>query len=1501
MTSPDDLPRLAERLDAAGADGEDAAAHARTLPRSLPADAPPEAALALARLHLLLRRHLRDRPWPRWRETDLPVPVRIAWLRAEIAARPANVAGEPAGEPLYQAVHGLRATDVDEPEQLVRVLLERRDAALRAEALRITREAVRAALLAPSKTRAFLLEIAAHGGSGPAAEGALRELAEPWAALDPIPHGPLRRLLDSSSFASDAAASGAAVEAAARHGHLDLLLDVAADADRPPVLRRRALELAGGPARREDVAALAGIAAADPLLLAGAGIACLLGLHRRGHFPSGEHVPAILGLALADHSVPADEVATLLFTCRAETLRELTRTAPDGSEPGPDDWPRRLELLVALAAQGTGNLPIGETISRLLPAAADPVPFLRAIRALRHVPAERAVLALLPRFPAAALDALEAVGAEAAAAALREGLGLEPDGTGIAPHLRAVRHRALELLWHLTADAGERHALLARLDPRDLPRRILSDLGGPDPRELELLRAGLDPDEPAAALCVLARNGDAGTVPAVADLLLRVVSDLAASRAPDADAPGTVVPQVPDEVLAAIRDLGGRLHARGRIRPRCLLDAPGPREAGDALAATMALDLLDDGGLEPSERAILLEMLRRVPSYGGVRARVHPLLRDRDRHVRKQAIALLAQDADGTDARALSAGLIALTSAGDAQTVRQAVLALGHARARGAAPALAACLDHPVMNVKKAAAEALARAGAPEAVPALLSWLGRHDNPGLRDALDRALRAVLGDGFAAALVAAADRAGDERTRELLLRRLDRRLPARAIAALAAQGSPSGRTLLSLVADGRVALASGTVADLAEPMAEHGLRPPRHAPSPGADAIAAIKALESLGWDAKMARLLVRHDGHDGFPVWQSLKGLRPLLDRWLELAGADRDPGPVLRFTLRLCPPPWDDRELELFARSAAVLTSGLARLDGADRKGLVAVLGEAVPRLAAAEALAIAARLRALPLEAVGGRSLLSLLRACGAVLTRADLGHALDAAGRDPDPGSAEETVLREAFIPGLTEASSAPAEREWSKRLEDAARTPEALRRFRDAAPLPERPVGSRHRLAALAAVYADAGAAVRDALLNWMLELQPLGAPAWTLAEEAGRPVADARAPRSSDLDQPRSAAQRERLLAMLDDPARERREAAARTLVGWPEPGVRRTVLRAFLDGRIDPANTAALAPALPSVLSGTGPQDPVDDTVAERAARVAAHLEPDTLARLVPLLLRWWEHGAPATRTPAGQALRRADPDLLAEALAGRLDSGAWGVLDLLAGRPLLRTPALERARERLRAEGRDDLADRIDLVDGPLRDPAAARRDGETLAALRTRTPPPADADGGRGPSREALLGLARTGTTEQARRALTVLAERHDERGGGHRDPELEELLAEAIGHREARIRLHAHRISRRVLDAPAYLEQTCRLLDDPRPDIVRSAIRSVSYAAWLPAIPALVGLLSHPRPTVRRAAADGLVRYGTPAARALRHAAGRARPDRRGLYTAVLDRIGTGALPE
>ncbi|MFJ1900661.1 HEAT repeat domain-containing protein [Streptomyces sp. NPDC088115] len=1457
------------------------------LPQSL--TGPPEADLLLARLYERLGHRLTDRLRPRWRTAGhLPATVRTAWLRADVLHDPAVLREETPGELLYQAVRELDISGTHRPGPLVDELADSGDPVLRTEALRLAREALHTGLLAPAAVREKLIALLA-ADSAPVVAGALGALAEPWAATAPLPPGLLTPFLGPEPVRERPAVADAALAAAARHGHRELLRDVVEDPRLTPGLRRSGMELLGELADRDDIGALTAAAASDPLLLGGPTVACLRGLHRRGHFPDDDQVRTLIGLALSDHSIPARDVATVLYTSRTEALKVLT-DAP-AADPG---WPRRLALLVALAGQGAGDLPAGDAVTRLLPSAPSPVPFLDAIRALRHTDAEAAVIAQLPSAPAAALDTLEAIGGEPTVRALREGLGLGTGGT--APHLRPVRHRALELLWRLNRDPALRRALLARLDPVGLPPRVAAGLGAPDAAELALLSSHLDPDAPVEALCRLAANGDATTLPVIADLLSRVVADLAASRTPDA-APRTGEhgqpagePAVPQEVLDAISALGRRLHERGAIRPVCLLDATDARQAGHALVAGTALDLLDRPGLSDDERVVLLELLLRA-DWTGTRARVHRLLRSRDRHVRKHVIALLARDATGEDAQALSASLIALTRAQDIQTVRQALLALGQVRAHWASGAISACLDHPNMNIRKTAAGALGRAGAPEAVPKLLSLLGQDGNPGLRESVVAALRAVLGDAYPATLVAAAEHSQDDATRRRLLTGLHGVLTARSVRALDEQRSPVAYPLLTLVAARAVALAEGSLTDLAPAMTAHGITVSASA-GPFAlsgDADRDIETLVTGGWDPETALRLVARDEPLG-----SLRAqrLRPMLADWLALAGSRPGSGAtVLRFALTLCSRPLSRPELTALARSFPLLLEALADARDADRHALIGVLEAAAPLVTATGRAAAVTGVRALaPAPAVPGRSTLTLLRRLGAILVRADLDRALAEARLCAEPARAATDVLREAFaVPesGPAAAPGSDAAQAWRSGLADAVREPGALAEFRRT---DDGTVPSRTRLAALIEEHHGAAPGVRSALVDWMTRLQPLDAPPWTLAETARTPEPAPRRVRADDLDQPRSAALRERLSAMLGSAEAARRQTAARELARWPEPEARLAVLRAYLTGRIDRTAAAGVGGALGAVgeseLRG-------DEILRDRVAEAAAGLDPQERQRLVPLLLEWWEHTPPASAGAVTDALRAHPADALAEALGDRLDAGAWGFLDLLTGRPLLRTPALTRVRHRLRTEGRDGLADRIVLVDGPLRGPDAGRRDAAALAALRDRDAAPPAATRRR-PSRGELMDLAATGAPEQVCRALTELAEAHTG-PGADRDPRLVDLLGELLTHPRPRVRLRAHRTARAMLDRTEYLRHTGLLLDDPRPDVVRMALRTLCRAGWEPAFPAVTGLLGHPHATVREAAAEALAGLGGAAVPALRHAAARARPDRRSRYTDLLDRIG------
>ncbi|MFI8160772.1 HEAT repeat domain-containing protein [Streptomyces microflavus] len=1569
--------------------------------------ATPEESLTLAELHGRLRPGPdgHHRPLPDWRTAGWPARVRIAWLRTELFADPAVVSTEPAGEPLYQAVRSTGILVAHRPERLVAELAATGDPVLQDEALRLARAGLHAGLLAPASVRGLLIRLLDAPDPG-VVRAALRELAEPWAVVVPLDPSVVRGLVgvwggygpdvcadgrDASAEGRDAPAVGratsaagqgtsavgrdarapgqdapaalhageggppdrtvlaAALTTAARHGHRDLLLDIAGDEAADPVLRRRAVELLGDLAERTDIGRLLELAAPDPLLFAGPVLTCLGGLHRRGHFPAARDAGPVVGLALADHTVPAGDIATVLHTCRRtffDTLRDAPLTAPD--------WPRRLDLLTALAGQGAADIPVGEAVARLLPLVPAPRPFLDAIRVLRHADAEEAVLALLPTAPVEALAALEAIGGERTEAALAEGLGVGEygsevaryapwaaeahtgaaptacavPGAGVAPALRAVRGRALELLWHLTTEPGRRRRLLARLDPTDLPPRIAADLGAPDEQELAVLRSRPDEADPVAVLCRVAEHAGTGSLPLIADLLLRVVRDLAVPREPtpavdrrrrsheDGPRPDGE-PELPDGVLHAIQALGRRLYERRRIRPVCLLDAVDACGAGHALLATTLLDLLDRSGATGAEQAVLLKALLRIPATARTRPRVHRLLRSRDPQVRKHVIALLAHDTSGSDARALSATLLPLTVSPDIRTVRQALLALGAARADWAAEPVAACLDHPNMNIRKTAAETLVHAVAPAAVPRLLRRLGRDDNPGLRDALERALRAVLGEAYAATLLAAAEESRDGRARSLLLAGLDGVPSARSVLALHAQGSPVAPALLTLVAEGGVRLSSGSVEDLAEPLAGLGLPVPGHTPTdqPGADD-PDVQALLRGGWDPALALRIAHRPTPPDPALARESPALRPQLDRWLALADSPRPAGlrgRLLRCALRLCPAPWSADEAAVLARHAEVVTGAFEEaVNGGGPQEFVVelldVLDVVVPALSAVQRFTVVAQLRALrQVPSAPAALTLSLLRRCGAVLVRTDVDRALAAAHLGPDPWETAPGVLRGAFgvpegTPGVPadDGSGALREARHSRRaLREALRTPGALAEFRrngvdgifEAAPGTPR---SRQLLHALIDAYPAAGPGVRGPLLDWMTALQPLGAPPWTLAET--RAVSTPPAPtvvRPDDPDQPRSAARQARLLAMLEADDPDRRNSAALALAGGPEPEVALGLVRAYLRGRVDMVPDAGIG-RLGRTPTGLGAAElSAEGVLPERALVCAGLLGPWDLPPLVPMLLDRWQHGPPAVHEAARTVLGRVPADVLAQLLDPRVEAGEHGLLDLLAGRPLLRTPELDRVRGRLRAEGRDALADRLVLVAGPLRGPGAETEDAAALDALRAPAPSTPAARAHR-PALPELLDLARRGTPEQTRRALGRLVEEYPPTPGREPDPALHAVIEELLRHPRAGVRLHAHRVSRALFDRAAHARSTAFLLSDPLPDVVRMAARTLGRASWEPALPELIRLLGHPKPVVRTAAREAVTGFGTAAVPALRKAAPRARPDRRALYTDLLARL-------
>lgn len=126
-------------------------------------------------------------------------------------------------------------------------------------------------------------------------------------------------------------------------------------------------------------------------------------------------------------------------------------------------------------------------------------------------------------------------------------------------------------------------------------------------------------------------------------------------------------------------------------------------------------------------------------------------------------------------------------------------------------------------------------------------------------------------------------------------------------------------------------------------------------------------------------------------------------------------------------------------------------------------------------------------------------------------------------------------------------------------------------------------------------------------------------------------------------------------------------------------------------------------------------------------------------------------------------------------------------------------------------------------------------------------------------------------------------------------HRTPEVATVVEGLVGHADPRVRAAAWRTLRSVASRQRYLEVSAGLLTDRRRGVRRVAARVVGFGRFVEGVPLLVERLLDSDYEVRRAAADALRAIGAPALAALERAKGRARPDRRNVYAAVLDANG------
>lgn len=1379
--------------------GSDAAAYARALPDSLERLA-PEHHRAVADLWLRLDACAQGRAVPPWREVVRDVAARAAWRRLELLVDPGALVDEPDSAELRHAVETIPASRVDAPLPLVDALLRRSEPFCARRALALLDDALTAGTAPADSVAERLAALAAHPDPDLRRE-ALRRLAAPWAALRPRP-----ALLRPSLAAP--ATRRAALDCAASWRLEGVLRGALNDGDEADA--RRALEALADVSSRDSFPSVIADARRRGAWLEPELLRFVMAFHQRGVFVREGALDDVLAVISDAAGSDLDGWATALYTARDEVLSRAESCSADD--------PRAVGLCaLSLALARVAPTPFGDRAVACAEAALDATLSEDAAAALVPLVAEAArptseaaVLRWLPALGAEALPAVVACGGGASVDLL---LAARLDGSAPAPWAMASPTAVGEALYQLVAhDRVARDALLQLVELLRLPRVCAWFAAAPAAARLDAAAAWL----PVARRVEILAGGDGGALEAidalVAEHLHAKVSAHLAGRLPELET------LVAPEVIAALAGLTRRLRAAGITRPRALAVDP----SDDALAASLLIGQLERAELDAVKAAL-------IRSLAGLRSpRVAPAvaryLHTSSVAVRTAAIRAVAARGEG----GVTLHIVRALSAPDVEVARAALDALVALGTRAAARAVTAALEHPNMNVKKTAAAALATLGDRTSVGAMLGWLGRHDNPGLRAALLASLDALLGPAATPALVGALDAASSAESRALLLDALDGRLSARACRAH--RGAPWFDALVARLRDGGFTLRDATAAEL-DDLLERGSAPvaTRDGSVPNDLARWLTHGLSPAEVPSMLAAWRAG-DVSPGQAVALARRDVSALLSA-LDGAATTRDDA------VRLLADAFaGERDLDALRPLAAAAERIAEVPPGGDRSAHRRLLTLLVPSLDDAARWRLSDRWRALPAAPdLDAADTLDLLRACGRAITRADLEALLADCARTSSPASVAVAVVSRALRVSLPSPSAALV-----------ARVAEALRG--DGPPALD-VAGDDDPLELLAAITSELPwlTLERRALaLDAATSLRPIDVAGWRGGPDREVPAQRVKAPRPTDPGR--------------DAPSR--RSEAARAMRDGRRPVVRAPWLlplwlspahggEAWLVSLADDLRDAHARNDLAALGEVRARLRRLADAVGSSETRLRLW------RRLVPPLAAAWSAVPASARDEVKRVLLACPEPLLAALLAPSVASGQWGLL------ALLRTVSADsRLAELVRAA-------RAQGYVGPAPSTSSGVLSGDAPP------PPPSLPPLLSPPSPRAVLDAIDRHDAEVVRRALKELARE----GSDALRPHLDRALADP----RPRVRDLAARLVRTAGTRAEHLARARERLEDRRAAVRVSAIRSLSHARDLDALPALVAALFASENAVRKEARLGLARYGEAALDALDAAARRERPDR------------------
>jgi hypothetical protein len=1327
--------------------------------------------------------------------------VRVAWLR--VALQAGRSSGDLDELTLLHILNGWSIQPIDEPQSLLARVGRATDIRLRSLTPSLVEAAVQHLAITGEEAFAILAPIAASDPDPTLRERAIRLLGSFW--LVGLSPGGARRRDDQIHRAlrdPDPNIARAAIEVAPRRWLVDLL--------REPVstMKAAALEALAPLANASDLDLALELGVDNTLELGPAVRRFLLEAHRHGVFLRDEHIEAVLVLFDEHRAWTGEELVRVTYIARKELVKRLAELPADDPR-----WTRRADILAASLKTGA-HLVLEELLDRLDPAESRTWPIasaaLQAAALSPELAGEERLLRFLEVLPEDVLPALRVKGGPAAVAALRPLVR-----NRFTP--RALRKRLMDVLWALEPDRrGLLTDLAKALPPEESGLLDSKYLTSRDSTAAELLRetpSGIAPIEQLKIYC------EAGDIRFLADVTRLFREAFRAYVRKSLEGDFTIKRLLMPTLEQLVFRYGRHVVKDGRSVRRYHVET-GP-ETGRDLVLLLVTDWLHDPVEPPSDPIIvaLLETASRHAPDGVYLRLIEPFWRRGDANVKRAAIEALVAAGAGARGLELSLGRLAAEAQLDSRILTQALAAVRTLRATWAEPIVRDVLERREMAVKREAADALAEIGTSRSVPALVSWIGRHDNASFRDSLLRALAQCAGPAVVLVLVDALERVfrepdgGEARTKELLLDALSARISLTTVLRLARSDLAAHRLLVDACLEGKVTVVGATTEQLAAHLHRAKLRKIEPKTDPA-------KRMRIEGFSPEAARELVARRREKPAEGQLILAVVRSTLADWIGWAASSDVDEETIALILDAADRSHSEhlpKLVELVERSPSSRTDVLGFFERT-----LAHAGS-TPELLALKIRAIGL-VRAFTYVETGGLRRWHLLGRLGAVRTTNDLSGCLHMCDAAPNVASESLAVLMDAFaIPVPPAKPESDYDRELAKLYEEAKSL------YRAPSPM----------------AFITRVAALRP------IDLPPLPRPPDPPAKPAFKPASEA------DL---------EALLHVLEVeelPAAELTRAAERIL-DWPDAAARtwERVLVRWIEGIDLPAlRVAVLANALETWPAVAKP--------SARHVQLAARLNDRQLRAFVPAFLAAWENGDATGELLEAIGQERLLPFVIARALRGSFapvrllrrsafgGAGASAAFDALLALTKERAPF--EAKHLLSTEKPAEAADAADPVD-PIEDKTL-----DELVALLDR------------PAIEKGLAV----------RAVHALARRFGERSIAP--------LARFAVDRRAQIRSAALRALRTVASKEKTLEVTSLALKmEPRRDVALGLMASLGHGRHEPALPALLERLADRDYRIRQGAREALLAWGREIIPALRHAARRARPDRRPIYAALIDEL-------